>query len=133
MVKKSTHKVYKQRPRSYAKRKTKERSSKYPLPQFTKVYKKECFKAWLDRLMSLNTLSFLSFHKVHIKQKGAALQAFSFLLLTKAPCQPTKFLLIEECRTHYKPKKEKSKFHSIVAFLQNRIKWSLVSSSTLDK
>ena len=49
----------------------KEWSSKYTLPQFTKVYKKESFKAWLDRSMSLNTFSFLSLHKIHIKQKQA--------------------------------------------------------------
>ena len=69
--------------------------------------------------MSLNnTLSFLFFHNVHIKQREATFQAFSFLLLTKAPCQVIKFLLIEECRTHCTSKREKSKLHNIVAFLQ---------------
>ena len=56
----------------------KEWYSKYTLPQFTKVYKKESFKAWSDRSASLNTLSFLSFHKVHIKQRGAASKPFPF-------------------------------------------------------
>ena len=83
--------------------------------------------------MLLNTLSFLSFHKVYIKQMVTALQAFSFLLLTKTPCQAIKFLLIEECRIHYTSKREKIKFHSIVSFLQKMIKWSLVSSSILHK
>ena len=103
------------------------------LPQFTEVYKKNCFKASLDHSMSLNTLSFLFLHKVHINQRGLALQAFSLLLLTKAPCQPIKFLLIEECRIHCTSNREKSKLHSIVTFLQNRIRWSLVSSSSLHK
>ena len=108
-------------------------SSINTLTQFTRVYKKECFKAWFDRSISLNALSFLSFHKVHIKHIGTTLQAFSLLLPTKAPCQPNKFLLIEECKTHYTSKREKIKLQSIVAFLQNKIKWSLVSSFSLHK
>ena len=113
--------------------KDKEWDSKYTLHQFTKVYKKESFRAWSVRSLSFNTLSFLSLHNVHIKQRGAALQAFSFPLHTEAPCQAIKFLLIEECRTHCTSKREKSKLHNIVAFLQNRSKWSLVSSSILHK
>ena len=85
-------------------------SSKYTLAQFTNVWKKKknCFKVGSDHSISLTTLSFLSFHKVHIKHRGATLHAFSLCLLTKAPCRLSKFLLIEECKTHCTPKKREN-------------------------
>ena len=68
--------------------KDKEWVSKYTLPQFTKVYKKKSFRAWSVRSLSLNTLSFLSLHNVHIKQRGATLQAF-FLSITHRSTMPS--------------------------------------------
>ena len=89
--------------------------------------------AWSTRLASLNVLPFLSFHKVHIRHKGTALHAFALLLPTKAPFHPSKFPLIVECKTQCTPKREKIKFHNILALLQNIKRWSLVSSSSLHK
>ena len=105
----------------------------YAIAQFTKVYKKMDLISWSFLSISLKALPFLSFQMVHIKQRGAALQAFSLFLPTKEPCQPGKFLFTEECITHCTPKREKIKSHNILAFSQNKRRWSMVSSSFLHK
>ena len=108
-------------------------SSIYTLTQFTKVYKKMDLISWSFLSISSKTLLFLSFQMVLIRQRGAALQAFSLFLPTKDPCQPRRFLFTEECITHCTPKREKIKSHNILAFSQNRRRWSVVSSSYLHK
>ena len=95
-------------------------SSIYTLAQFTKVYKKMDLIFWSFLSTSSKTLLFLSFQMVHIKQRGAALQAFSIFLPTKDPCHPRRFLFTEECITHCTPKREKIRSHNILAFSQNR-------------
>ena len=105
----------------------------YALAQFIKLYKKENLIACLAHLTSLNALPFLSFHKVHIRHKGAALHAVSLLLPTKAPFHPSKFPLTVECKTQCTPERENIRFHNMLTLLQNRKRWSLISSSSLHK
>ena len=105
----------------------------YALAQFIKLYKKENLIACLAHLTSLNAFPFLSFHKVDIRHKGAALHAFSLLLPTKAPFHPSKFPLTVECKTQCTPKRENIRFHNMLTLLQNRKRWSLISSSSLHK
>ena len=95
----------------------------YTLTQFTKVYKKRDLIAWSNHSTSLKALPFLSFHKVHIKHKGAALHAFSLFLPTKESCHPSKFLLTEECKTHCTLKREKNQNsqHSSLATKQGQV------------
>ena len=105
----------------------------YTLAQFTKVYKKMDLISWSFLSISSKALLFLSFQMVHIRQRGAALQAFSLFLPTKEPCQPRRFFFIEECITHCTPKRERIKNHNILDFSQNKRRWSMVSSSFLHK
>ena len=51
-------------------------SSIYTLAQFIKVYMNKDLIDWSNRSTLLKALPFLSFHKVHIKHKGATLHAF---------------------------------------------------------
>ena len=89
--------------------------------------------AWSARSTLLNALPFLSFHKVHKRHKGAALHAFALSLPTKAPFHPRNFPLTVKCKTQCTPKREKIRFHNISALVQNRKRWSFVSSSSLHK
>ena len=77
----------------------------YTLGQSTKVYIKTYLITWLDCLTSFKALLFLSFQIVHHKYKEATLRDLHFLH-TKEPCQPNKFPLIEECKTHFTPKRK---------------------------
>ena len=95
-------------------------SSIYTLAQFTKMYTKMDLISWSFLSISSKALLFLSFQMVHIRQRGAALQAFSLFLPTKDPCHPRSFLFIEECITPCTPKREKIKSHNILAFSQNK-------------
>ena len=88
---------------------------------------------WSARSTPLNALPLLSFHKVHIRHKGAALHAFTLLLPTNVSFHPSKFPLTVECKTHCTSKREKIRFHNILALLQNKKRRSLVSSSSLHK
>ena len=67
-------------------------SSMYTIAQFTKAYKEMDLISWLFLSISSKALLFLSFQMVHIRQRGAALQAFSLFLPTKDPCHPRRFL-----------------------------------------
>ena len=108
-------------------------SSIYTLAQFTKVYKKMDLISWSFLSTSSKALLFLSFQIVHIRQRGTVFHAFSLFLPTKDPYHPTRFLFTEECITHCTPKREKVRYHNILAFSQNRRRWSVDSSSFLHK
>ena len=100
-------------------------SSIYTLTQFTKVYKKMNLISWSFLSISSKALLFLSFQvlsfqMVHIRKRGAALQAFSLFLPTKDPCHLRRFLFTEECITHCTPKREKIRSHNILTFSQNK-------------
>ena len=64
---------------------------------------------WSAHSIPLNTLPFLSFHKVHKKHKGAT---FTLFLPTKMLFHPSKFPFTVECITHCTSKMEKIIFHT---------------------
>lgn len=100
----------------------------YTLTHSKKVLIKAYLIIWSDYSTSFKDLMFLSFHRVQKNHKGQTSKHFS-VLSPQDLYQLGRVPLTVEWSTHATLKKEKTRYHRILALGQQQSMWSTNSSS----